>query len=97
CTRETRWKARVARARMMAAWCITAATPPLRVSLERVLCWTMKVSFTAKEYARLLELVHLGLWVSGARPDDPATTPERFAAISQKAFALAEPLGCADL
>lgn len=73
------------------------ATPPLRVSGERVLCWAMKVSFTAKEYARLLELVHLGLWVSGARPDDPATTPERFAAISQKAFALAEPLGCADL
>ena len=57
----------------------------------------MKVSFTAKEYARLLELVHLGLWVSGSRPDDPATTPERYAAISQKAFALAEPMGCADL
>jgi hypothetical protein len=57
----------------------------------------MKVSFTPKEYARLLELAHLGLWVAGARPDDPATMPERYAAISQKAFALAEPLGCADL
>lgn len=57
----------------------------------------MKVSFTAKEYARLLELVHLGLWVAGARPDDPATTPERYAALAQKTFALAETFGCADL
>lgn len=57
----------------------------------------MKVSFTAKEYARLLELAHLGLWVAGARPDDPSTMPERYEAIAQKVFALAEPLGCADL
>src|SRR3954471_21624135 len=57
----------------------------------------MKVSFRQKEYTRLLELVHLGLWVSGARPDDPATMPERYSAIAQKAFALAEPFGCADL
>ena len=56
----------------------------------------MKVSFTAKEYARLLELAHLGLWVAGARPDDPSTTPERYAAIAQKTFALAESMGCAD-
>ena len=57
----------------------------------------MKVSFTAKEYGRLLELAHLGLWVAGARPDDPATMPERYADIAQKTFALAETLGCADL
>jgi len=57
----------------------------------------MKVSFTNKEYARLLELAHLGLWMAGARPDDPATMPERYAAIAQKAFQLAEPFGCADL
>ncbi|MGH7957918.1 MAG: hypothetical protein ACREH8_13055 [Opitutaceae bacterium] len=57
----------------------------------------MKVSFTAKEYARLLELAHLGLWVAGSRPDDPATMPERYAPIAQKAFGLAEALGCADL
>lgn len=57
----------------------------------------MKVAFTQKEYARLLELVHLGLWVAGARPDDPATMPERYAGIAQKAFALAELFGCADL
>jgi hypothetical protein len=57
----------------------------------------MKITFTPKEYARLLELVHLGLWVGGARPEDPATMPERYAELSQKVFALAEPLGCADL
>jgi hypothetical protein len=57
----------------------------------------MKISFTPKEYARLLELAHLGLWVAGARPEDPATMPERYTAIAQKAFALAEPFGCADL
>lgn len=57
----------------------------------------MKVSFTTKEYTRLLELVHLGLSVTGARPDDPATMPERYSEIAQKAFQLAEPLGCADL
>lgn len=57
----------------------------------------MKVSFTQKEYARLLELVHLGLMVAGSRPDDPATMPERYAPIAQKVLELAEPFGCADL
>jgi hypothetical protein len=57
----------------------------------------MKVSFTTKEYARLLELVHLGLWVAGSRPDDPATMPERYADIAQKTLSLAEAFGCADL
>lgn len=57
----------------------------------------MKVSFTAKEYARLLELAHMGLWTAGARPQDPATMPERYADIAQKVFGLAEPMGCADL
>jgi len=57
----------------------------------------MKVSFTAKEYARLLELAHLGLWVAGARPDDPATMPARYADVAEKAFGLAETFGCADL
>jgi hypothetical protein len=57
----------------------------------------MKVSFTAKDYARLVELLYLGLWVAGARPDDPATMPERYAAIAQKSLGLAEPMGCGDL
>jgi hypothetical protein len=57
----------------------------------------MKVSFTTKEYARLLELVHMGLWMAGTRPDDPATMPERYAAVAQKVLGLAEVFGCADL
>lgn len=57
----------------------------------------MKVSFTTKEYTRLLELVHLGLTVAGARADDPATMPERYADLAQKVFGLAETFGCADL
>ena len=54
----------------------------------------MKVSFNPKEYARLLELVHLGLWVAGSRPEDPATMPARYAEIAQKTFGLAETFGC---
>ena len=57
----------------------------------------MKVSFTQKEYSRLLELAHLGLCVTGARADDPATMPERYADLAQKVFGLAETFGCADL
>jgi hypothetical protein len=57
----------------------------------------MKVSFNPKEYARLLELVHLGLWVAGSRPEDPATMPARYAEIAQKAFGLAETFACAEL
>lgn len=57
----------------------------------------MKVSFTTKEYTRLLELVYLGLTVAGSHPDDPATMPPRYADIAQKAFSLAEVFGCADL
>ena len=64
---------------------------------RNALLWGMKVSFTPKEYARLLELAHLGLWVAGSRPEDPATMPERYSVIAQKAFGLAEAMGCADL
>jgi len=57
----------------------------------------MKVSFSAKEYARLLELAYLGLGVVGARSEDSPSVPERYADVTQKLFALAEPFGCADL
>jgi hypothetical protein len=56
----------------------------------------MKVSFTPRDYSRILELAWLGLWVAGSRPDDPETTPERYRDASQKLFALAEGFGCAD-
>ena len=56
----------------------------------------MKVSFTSGEYARLLELVHLGLTAAGARPESPSSMPKRYNEIAQKVFELAELFGCAD-
>lgn len=57
----------------------------------------MKVSFTTKEFARLLELMHLGLTVAGAQADDPATMPERYDDLAQKVLGMAEGFGCAEL
>jgi hypothetical protein len=57
----------------------------------------MKVSFTAKEYRQLLELVHLGMWaVTGYQGEDTAAA-KRYHAIDQKLLGLAPDLGCADL
>ena len=56
----------------------------------------MKVSFTPRDYSRILELAWLGLWVVGSRPDDPETTPERYRDASQRLLELAVPFGCAD-
>lgn len=56
----------------------------------------MKVSFTQKEYARLLELVHMGLWVAGAHNEEEPV-PERYKDISQTVFALSENFGCSHL
>ena len=50
----------------------------------------MKVSFTAKEYTRVLELTQMGLWVA-------AKATDRYAEVEQKLLAFATPLGCADL
>jgi hypothetical protein len=57
----------------------------------------MNVSFTKKEYARLLELVHIGLYVTGPGLDDPSSTPEPYAELAQKLFAAADDMGCEDL
>ena len=57
----------------------------------------MNVMFTPKEYAKLLELVHLGLHaVAGRQGFDPPAA-QRYAELEQKLFELATPLGCADL
>lgn len=57
----------------------------------------MKATFTAKEYARLLELLHYALHVVHAfrGPDNPPTT--RYDALEQKLLTLATPMGCGDL
>jgi len=57
----------------------------------------MKVSFTTKEYARILELAAMGLRVASSESEAPAVLPERYVDAAQKLFALATPLGCADL
>ena len=56
----------------------------------------MKVMFTPKEYARLLELVHLGMQVITAHQGHETPAALRYAEIEQKLFDLATPLGCAD-
>lgn len=58
----------------------------------------MKVLFTTKEYARLLELVQLGSRVvAGARPPGEENPHlGRYLEIIQKLLELATPLGCAD-
>ncbi|MBA3848494.1 MAG: hypothetical protein C0502_00680 [Opitutus sp.] len=57
----------------------------------------MKVSFTAKEYRQLLELVHLGMWaVTGYQGEDTAAA-KRYFALDQRLMELATEMGCADL
>jgi len=56
----------------------------------------MKVSFTPRDYSRILELAWLGLWVAGARPEDPDTIPERYRDAGRKLCDLAVTFGCAD-
>jgi hypothetical protein len=57
----------------------------------------MKASFTSRDYARILELAHLGLWVAGTRPEEGDSVPERYTEVAQKLFGLATAFGCADL
>jgi hypothetical protein len=57
----------------------------------------MKVSFTAKEYRQLLELVHLGMWaVTGYQGEDSAAA-RRYFEFDQKVLGYAAALGGADL
>lgn len=57
----------------------------------------MKVSFTQKEYARLLELVHMGMRTVMSRQGGESPHFERYAAIEQKVLGLAEVFGCSDM
>lgn len=57
----------------------------------------MKVTFTAKEYRQLLELVHLGMWtVTGYQGEDTAAA-KRYYTLDQRLMEMATALGCADL
>lgn len=57
----------------------------------------MKVMFTQKEFARLLELVHLGMRVVEGPAGIESPHVQRYAELEQKLYELATPLGCADL
>lgn len=57
----------------------------------------MKVTFTPKEYSRLLELVWLGLQTTVARDGQETTALQRYAEIEQKLLNQASSFGCSDL
>ena len=57
----------------------------------------MKVTFTAKEYRQLLELVHLGMWAVTAYQGEETAAAKRYFAFDQRLLSLATDLGCADL
>ncbi|WP_221032720.1 hypothetical protein [Actomonas aquatica] len=57
----------------------------------------MKVSFTQKEFARLIELVHLGMRTVMSRQGSESPHFERYAGIEQKILGLAEVFGCSDM
>lgn len=57
----------------------------------------MKVSFTAKEYRQILELVHLGMWTVTAYQGEETAAAKRYFAIDQRLMELATAMGCADL
>jgi hypothetical protein len=60
--------------------------------------FAMKISFTPKEFARLLELAYLGVHVvAGRRPPEENPDLRRYDDIEQQLFQLATPFGCADL
>lgn len=57
----------------------------------------MKLTFTQKEFARLLELVYLGQLVVTEHQGEDTPAARRYAEIEQKLLELATPLGCADM
>lgn len=56
----------------------------------------MKVTFTPKEYAKLLELVWMGMQIAMGRQGPDKASAKRYAELEQMLFDLATPLGCAD-
>jgi hypothetical protein len=57
----------------------------------------MKVSFTAKEYRQLLELVHLGMWAVTGYQGEDTPAAKRYFDLDQKLLGLATEQGAADL
>lgn len=57
----------------------------------------MKVTFTSKEYAKLLELVWLGMQAAMGRQGPDKASAKRYGDLVQKLYDMAAALGCADL
>jgi hypothetical protein len=58
----------------------------------------MKISITQKEYARLLELAYMGMWVATSREEDfDDARPGRYEAVYQMLLRNAPNMGCAHL
>jgi hypothetical protein len=58
----------------------------------------MKISITQKEYARLLELAYMGMWVATSREEDfDDAHPGRHEAVYQMLLRNAPNMGCANL
>jgi hypothetical protein len=57
----------------------------------------MKLTFTPKDYQRLLELAHLGMWVVTAYQGEDTAAAKRYFELDQKLLELALAAGCADL
>jgi hypothetical protein len=55
----------------------------------------MKIHFTQKEYARLLEMSYIATWIAGANDED-SPAARRYADLEQKLYSLAAHLGCGD-
>ena len=57
----------------------------------------MKVSFTQKEYSRLLELLNFGMRTVLSRQEGESPHAERYADLEQKLLSVADDIGCGDL
>ena len=57
----------------------------------------MKLTLSQKDYQRLLELAHLGMWVVTAYQGEDTAAAKRYYDLDQKLLELATEAGCADL
>ena len=57
----------------------------------------MKLTFSQKDFQRLLELTHLGMWVVTAYQGEETAAAKRYFDLDQQLLALATEAGCGDL
>lgn len=72
-------------------------TPGGRAGKVARIAFPMKPTFSQKEYERLLELAHLGMWVVTGYQGEDTAAARRYFGLDQKLLELAGPMGCGDL